>query len=78
MLAHMLEVLARLPEAEEEYRAALALNPRFLPAQVGLVRTYLAAGRMAEAREMLEAAKQTAPEHPAVRTLEEQLADNGT
>src|SRR5262249_45232407 len=54
-------------EAERAYRAALAQNPKFAPALVGLGEVLQRQGRADEARRMLEEAKASDPNNASAR-----------
>jgi predicted CXXCH cytochrome family protein len=60
--------LGRLPEAEAEYRAALRLFSRAVPAYLNLADLYRAQGREAEAARTLQQGLAVAPEDPALHS----------
>ncbi len=66
-LAELLSTGGRLAEAEAEFRTVLAAAPRFVPAQVGLAHVLQSLDRAAEAIEVIEAAREQAPDHPMVK-----------
>jgi tetratricopeptide (TPR) repeat protein len=58
-----------IPEAEHEYRTALALRPTDIGAQFGLSLALLAAGRNDEALSLAEAALQKSPDDPELNAV---------
>ena len=59
--------LRRHEPAREHFLAALEIEPRFLPALLGLLQATWALGLQSEAREALSEARRLAPKHPRVR-----------
>ncbi|WP_042443217.1 tetratricopeptide repeat protein [Azospirillum sp. B510] len=66
-LAELLSTGGRLEEAEAEFRVVLAAAPRFVPAQVGLAHVLQSLDRAGEAIEVIESAREQAPDHPMVK-----------
>ena len=66
-LAELLSTGGRLEEAEAEFRIVLATAPRFVPAQVGLAHVLQSLDRAADAIEVIEQAREQAPDHPMVK-----------
>ncbi len=56
----------RLKEASQSFRQALALQPEFVPARVGMAKLLIAEKQWPKALEHLEAARKLAPEDEAV------------
>jgi tetratricopeptide (TPR) repeat protein len=56
--------------ARDHYQKALALNPKMLPAIIGLARAHWALGHRAEAKTALAEARNLAPDHPLIHRLE--------
>lgn len=61
--------LADFSAAESHFMRAVALQPGYLPAWVGLTRSRMSLGLTDRARESLEQARAIAPTHPAVQQL---------
>jgi Tfp pilus assembly protein PilF len=62
-LANLYMRLGRAADAESELRAALALDPRFVPALVNLADLFRAQGRDADSARVLEQALQVTPDN---------------
>ena len=60
--------LGKLPEAEAEYRAALRLFPRAVPAYLNLADLYRAQGRESEAAQTLQQGLAVAPADPTLHS----------
>ena len=63
-----------VPQAMEEFKSALRVNPRHPLALVGLARCELSRRKFPEASEYLAEAKKTAPKHPEVLLLDALLS----
>lgn len=61
-------------DALAEYRAAVALSPKYLDGHAALVRTLLSAGAMEEAQKALDVLSSIAPGRPITLYLQAQLA----
>jgi tetratricopeptide (TPR) repeat protein len=56
---------AKLAEAEEEFLRALSLQKDFVPARMGLAKTYRLMGRLPESLEQLSSVLQETPQDPS-------------
>ncbi|MGQ9366688.1 tetratricopeptide repeat protein [Azospirillum sp. ST 5-10] len=65
-LAETLATRGRLEEAAASFRTVLDAAPGFVQAQVGLAHTLHSLDRAEEAREVIDAARATVPDHPLV------------
>ena len=66
-LAELLSTRGHLEEAEIAFRKVLQAASRFIPAQVGLAHVLQSLDRAAEAVEVIEKAREMAPDHPLVQ-----------
>jgi Tfp pilus assembly protein PilF len=62
-LANLYSRMGRAAEAEQELRAALAIDSRFVPAFINLADLYRAMGRDSDGEQTLDQALRIAPEH---------------
>ena len=66
--------LDRHRQAREHFLTALEIEPRFLPARLGLINAAWTLGLVSEAREALKLARQQAPRHAQVAEWTQRLA----